>query len=168
VSGGQCTCIRTFTDTHRLLLLHSHSHFSVEIGAGIGIPVVLLLIIAIVGGYCCCLKMQQRRLAAFRELHDEDSEGSGDVESTHLQQYSRAGEDKPPAYSSDDPFPNPPEYTAEPVDRHTGDQAAPHSSTSGEGSEDPDPAVISEDTPLSVGSDTSDTAPLVDRDRSTP
>ena len=106
--------------------------------------------------------MQQRRLAAFRALHDEDSEGTGDVESTHLQQYSRAGEDKPPAYSSDDPFPNPPEYTAEVVDSHTGNEAAPHISTS-EGSGDPDPAAIIEDTPLSVGSDTSDTAPLVDR-----
>ena len=154
--------MHTFTDTHILLLLHPHSHCSVEIGAGIGIPVVLLLIIAIVGGYCCCLKMQQRRLAAFRALHDEDSEGAGDVESTHLQHYSRAGEDKPPAYSSDDPFPNPPEYTAEVVDSLTGNEAAPHISTS-EGSEDPDPAAIIEDTPLSVGSDTSDTAPLVDR-----
>lgn len=127
---------------------------------------MLLLIVAIVGGYCCCLKIQQRRLAAFQELHNEDSEGAGETGSTNLQQYSRAGEDKPPAYSSDDPYPNPPEYTAEADDGHTGDQA-PHHPTS-EDAGNSDPASVVEDTPLSVGSDTSDTAPLVGEGQSSP
>ena len=105
-------------------------------------------------------------MAAFQELRDDDSEGAGDVGTTHLQQYSSAGEDKPPAYSSDDPYPNPPEYTAEAGDSHIGDQA-PHISTSEGTGDDPDPAST-EDIPLSVGSDTSDTTPLVDRDQSTP
>ena len=82
----------------------------------------------------------------------------GEAGNTPLQEYSQAGEDKPPTYSSDDPYPTPPAYTAEPSYNHTEDQA-PDIPPSGEPTSDP---PSGEDTiPLTIDSDTNDTIPLV-------
>ena len=88
-----------------------HFLFRIEIGAGIGIPVVLLLVITIIAAYCCCLKIQQRRLAS-HHLLDNDSE-DGEQGDRSRQQYSELEDsgDKPPSYSTEDPFPVPPVYT---------------------------------------------------------
>ena len=88
-----------------------HFLFRIEIGAGIGIPVVLLLVITIIAAYCCCLKIQQRRLASHHLLDNasEDSE-LGDRSRQQCSELDDSG-DKPPSYSTEDPFPVPPAYT---------------------------------------------------------
>ena len=78
-----------------------------------------MLVITVVAAYCCCLKIQQRRLANSHDL-DDDSE-DGDMGETQLQQYTRMANEseKPPTYSTEDPFPAPPEYT--PLEGHDDD-----------------------------------------------